>query len=57
MLCKHKSVFVDVQESHWIFDNLGSESFQQTMISGAKGRILEDEFKDTSVTVPSLLLC
>jgi hypothetical protein len=57
MLCKHKSVFVDVQESHWIFDNLGSESFQQTMISGAKGRILEDEFKDTSVTVLSLLLC
>jgi hypothetical protein len=56
MLCKHQSVFVNTRKSHWIFNNLATESVQQTMVSGAKDRVLEDEFGGTSLAILSLLL-
>jgi hypothetical protein len=57
MLCKDECVFVNEYESQGVFNDLGTKSTQQTMISSAKGWILEDEFRDTSIAILSLLFC
>jgi len=55
MLCKHQSVFVDTRKRQWIFENLATESAQQTIVCSAECRVLKDEFGSLSLAMLSLL--